>query len=159
MGIKLDRADIFVLLLYIFMFFLSCDNKGNFILIWFFWDRFSKIKSLWNFVETILVLKKKRPFLGGKGNYIESGQPFFVYKLHWEWSRPISVIGKKENLCVFYFSFFLKLHRERSRPISVIGQKKKVDHSRCNYLYLIWKIMLMTKRVWSRSRVLTLIKN
>ena len=62
----------------------------------------------------------------GKGNYIESGQPFFVYKLHREWSRPISVIGKKENLCVFYFSFFLKLHRERSRPISVIGQKKRL---------------------------------
>ena len=33
----------------------------------------------------------------GKGNYIKSGQPFYVYKLHREWSWPVSVIGKKEK--------------------------------------------------------------
>ena len=28
----------------------------------------------------------------GKGNYIKSGQPSCAYKLHREWSRPISMI-------------------------------------------------------------------
>ena len=53
------------------------------------------------FILTYHFFYKKRTT---KGNYIKSGQPFCVYKLHREWSQPISVIGKKKAR---FFSFFL----------------------------------------------------
>jgi len=59
------------------------------------------------------------------GNYIESGQPFCVYKLHLAWSRPIYVIGKKRICAVFFFSNYI----ESGYGPYLCMAKKKVDHS------------------------------